>query len=166
MKIEVVTMMYNEEFLAPFFLSNYSWADSITVLYDTDSTDKTREIMSSSNKATIIDFSFPNGMDDNIKVAGINEYIRSSSADWIVLVDADEFVFRPKGNIREFLSRRKEDIVQVGFWEVYRHRDDLDLNANESPVVLQRRHGDPRFGQSYGTDCFIKPIVVRPKLEL
>lgn len=36
MNIEVITCMYNEEFLAPFFMNHYEWATKIKVFIDDD----------------------------------------------------------------------------------------------------------------------------------
>lgn len=45
MSIEIITMWYNEEALAPFFLKHYSWADKITLLYDEETSDKSLDII-------------------------------------------------------------------------------------------------------------------------
>lgn len=164
MKIEIVSMWYNEEFLAPFFLKHYSWVDSITLLLDVDTSDKTREIVEKDGRVNIIDWKFPRGMDDALKVNVLNETIHKSTSDWVILVDADELVFRPKGNIRRFIEDTKENIIRVGFWQVYRHSSERDLDSN-LPAIPQRVHGDSRFGYSYGQDQFIKPIVFRPLIQ-
>jgi hypothetical protein len=50
-------------------------------------------------------------------------------------------------------------------WSVYRHITESDLDYS-NPSVLQRRHGDPVIGRSYGQTGYIKPCVVRPETEV
>ncbi len=44
-KVEIITSVYNEEFLLPFFLKHYSWVDKINIIYDQDSNDNTLQII-------------------------------------------------------------------------------------------------------------------------
>ena len=43
MKVKVYSICYNEEYMLPFFLQHYSFAD--IVVYDNESTDNSLEIM-------------------------------------------------------------------------------------------------------------------------
>ena len=69
MKIETLTFVYNEQFLLPFYLKHYDFCDKFNIIYDTDSNDKTLEILKSNPKVNILPFTFPDGMDDLLKVS-------------------------------------------------------------------------------------------------
>ena len=58
MKIDIITMWYNEAFLAPLFLNHYSFANTIHLLYDEDTTDNTLDIVSKYNNVKVIPFDF------------------------------------------------------------------------------------------------------------
>lgn len=155
MKVEVLTFMYNEEFLMPFFLKHYDWVDKIRVILDMDSNDGTLRLLQANPKVEIIPFRFPDMMDDELKVKEINRrYHEIRDCDRVLLVDADEFVFTNK----EELKRIGAHVVSVKLFNVYRHRSEKDLDVHKS-IKLQRRHGylDPSYN---------KPIIVKPKLDI
>jgi hypothetical protein len=90
MKIEVVTMWYNESFLAPFFFQHYKNVDKITIYYDQDSNDGTyhkiaNEIISGQN-INVIKFRFPYGLDELIKISFFNQsYQRSIKSNFFYI---------------------------------------------------------------------------------
>ena len=156
MSIEIITMWYNEAFLAPFFLNHYSFADRIRVIYDMDTTDGTEDIVTQYQNAVLEKFKFPDAFDNDIAVDKLNQCYRESKADWVIAVDADEFVLTP--NLHEFLQDRTEDVFLVRLYEVYRNVSDVDLDPS-LPIANQRRHGDPNaVGGSNKSGA--KPIVV------
>lgn len=182
-RIKVVCFFYNEEFLLPFFLSHYAWADEIHAVVST-STDRT-EVMLHEYAAlaknhqivTIEKFDFPAGMDDFIKRDKVNEIIgRSYINGWVIVVDADEFIWpsNATGSGLLWILRNgknlshvyldqvdpRVDVLYAKMWNVYRHKTDKDLDPTDEPVVLQRRHGDPDRN-SPGNAQYQKPIVVR-----
>lgn len=156
MRIEIITMWYNEEFLAPLFLRHYDFADAITLLYDMDTTDSSLDMVRADPRVTVQPFRFPDGMDDALKQVKVNERYRASGADWALLVDADEFLFWKREDtvvtdIRPLLETTGADIFTVQMLDVMRHRDDADIDRS-LPPLMQRRHG---FGRG------VKPCVVR-----
>jgi hypothetical protein len=167
MRIEIVTMWYNEEFLAPFFLNHYRYVEKIHLLLDVDTTDATARICAGYPNVAIEPFRFPDMMDDLIKSAMITNVYRSLNCDWVFLVDCDEFIFPlPLGSDpKQFLEQETQsDLMFAQIWQVYRHRTDADLDPH-LPTILQRRHGDPNV--TTGTNAeYCKPIVVRPGLEI
>lgn len=167
MKIEIITMWYNEAFLAPFFLNHYSFANTIHLLYDEDTTDNSLDIISKFKNVKLIPFRFPDMMDDILKIEKINSVYRTLDCDWVISVDSDEFIFPlPLGrDLREILMREsKYNLYYVQFWQVYRHRNDSDLDP-ALPAVYQRRHGDPNISKGLNS-LYIKPIVARPGLNI
>ena len=157
--IEVVSMWYNEEFLAPFFLDHYSWADKITILLDTDTADGTEELIKMCSNARYIPFTFPDMMDDNLKAAEMNTRYRSTNADWIIFVDADEFIYHPDMPVPEFLETISYDLITVILYQVYRHVMDENLTYSK-PALMQRRHGDPNVWEGNNGE-YRKPCVAK-----
>lgn len=162
LRIEVITMMYNEEFLAHYFCRHYAWADRIRVLLDTDTSDNTESILSEYENVVIEPFTFPDMMDDIIKVEKLNACYLESYADWVILVDADEFIFtrnHETESIREYLEAYSGfPIMQAVLYNVYRNRKDSDLVLEKG--YLNRRHGDINVKKGINK-YYIKPIVVR-----
>ncbi len=170
MSIEVLTMWYNEAQLAPYFLKHYAYADRITLLYDADTSDNTLEIVRSAPNVSVIPFHFPDMMDDELKRDFLNAQYRQSQCDWLLCVDADEFVFYKESgtfvyDLHDFLAERsKYDVFYVTLYQIYRHADDMDLNPGEYPVP-QRRHGDPNV--THGMNAlYNKPALVRTGLNI
>ena len=98
MTIDVISMWYNEAFLAPLFFDHYRFADRILLLLDRDTTDGTRREIALASaadrpKIEVREVGSGDGMDDVYKRDVLNEAYRRSRADWVIMVDADEFVF-------------------------------------------------------------------------
>ena len=162
MRIELITMWYNEEFLAHFFLNHYSWVTKIHILLDADTTDRTESIAKLYPNVVLEHFRFPDMMDDILKVKKFNEKYRSlTQADYVILVDSDEFIFcnNLSEPVRDFLEATMKDVYFVNLWQVYKHEKDPPLDAN-IPVFLQRRHGDSNMFDPFNI-LYVKPIVVK-----
>jgi hypothetical protein len=145
MKIEVISMWYNEEVLAPLFVMHYGFADRITVLLDTDTNDQSAE---EAKKACPTELRFVgvnsgDGLDNHYKRARLNKQYQQSLADWIIVVDADEFLFVPPHGeqpVRDFLAQVDGNVVRVDYWAVFKHLTDAPLDRTQPPL-FQRRHG-------------------------
>ncbi len=159
--IEVVTMWFNEEFLAPYFLKHYSFADRIRVIDDVESKYHIDKIISQFPNASLENIYFPNGFDNDIAVAKLNQCYAESKADWMIAVDADEFVLQD--NLKEFLSVQMDDIFYVRLYQVYRTVNDCDLDIN-LPIQEQRRNGDADVVKGQNRKG-AKPIIVRTGLR-
>lgn len=146
MIVEIITCWYNEKFLAPFFLNHYSWADRITILVVGPG-----DYIKPDPKIKCAPLEMPLGMDDGIKAFALNKWYRESSADWVILPDADEFVFA--GRVILKLAPKKYDVLRVHLDHVYRHLSEADLDPSK-PIMDQRRHG-------YHEALYDKPIVAR-----
>jgi len=158
--IGVVSRWCNDEMIAPFFLDHYSFADEIVILLSSDTTDKSREIIAKYPNARVIEFEYPMGR-FNAKEANdiIHQTTDSMVTDWIIAVDADELVFA-KGfeDVHEVLATVNGNVVYTDFWNVYKHRSEMDLDPTLKAVWL-RRHGDPNRNADDGR--YRKPVVVR-----
>ena len=155
MKVELITMMYNEEFLIPFFLNHYSWVDEIVVLYDKDTNDNSESILCDANNVSILPFNMPDGMDDGYKSQLISDTYQGSEADWVIVADADEFIFISKDDLGKISEDDQASCVVL--YDVYRHVTESDLDPLQ-PIQSQRLHGclDKQY---------IKPSIVRGGLS-
>lgn len=125
MIVELITSYFKEEFLAPLFLLHYShWVDQMTII-----TQKRDDHM----------------FDDEDKMGWINGAISRSRADWVVLVDWDEFIYpRPYGfNPRVVLEHELDagtNVIYSHMTRMWRHATDADIDRSKPPVP-QRLHG-------------------------
>lgn len=146
MRIETITMVYNEEFLLPFYLPHYAWTDCMNILFDTDSDDRSLEIIEewhrNPGKINLFPFTFPDGLDDLIKVQHFNEAYKNVDCDMVILGDCDEFLFADREKI-EGLPDYPAFLAISGY--VYRHPSEADLDPMK-PVKEQRRHGLINYG--------------------
>jgi len=168
MKIAAVTMVYNEALVLPYFLRHYSYLDEIHVLYETDSTDESLTILMQAPNVVIEKGHIEGGLDDIEKINLINKAVHRIKADWVYVVDPDEFVFPPNNESpHNFLRRQSCDVVRSGMFQVYRHRNDRDLDPSLAPVP-QRAHGDSDLfsrdqeASRASNSWYIKPNIVRP----
>jgi len=168
LKIAAVTMVYNEALILPYFLRHYEHLDEIHVLYETDSTDETLEILNQAKNLVIHKCHIEGGLDDTEKLRLINNTLHRIKADWVYVVDPDEFIFPFNESSQDFLKRQYYDVVRAAIFQVYRHRTDKDLDPSLPPVP-QRIHGDPDLFSLYPAEpnrsqnyVYVKPIVVRP----
>jgi len=167
MKIAAVTMVYNEALILPYYLRHYRYLDEIHILYETDSTDESLEILSQAPNVIVEKCHIEGGIDDIEKVKLINRAVQSARVDWVYVVDPDEFVFPPNETPRDFLARQTSDVVRSTMFQVYRHRTDRDLDPSLPPVP-QRLHGDPIVlsteteANRAPNSVYVKPNVVRP----
>lgn len=163
MKIAIMTMWYNEEYLAHYFLRHYSYADEICVFLDSDTNDNTSKICRDYPNVKIEPFTFEDGFDDIFKQRKINDVVKAKKGfDWVFVLDADEFIFLLGGqDPKEFLKQQKGNVMLARMWQVYRHRTDSDLNLQDTPF-MQRRHGDSNL-TGFNSN-WVKPIIVRPEI--
>jgi hypothetical protein len=145
-------MAYNEEYLLPFFLNHYKDIDNINLIIDADTTDRTRVIASTYSNVSISEFKFPDMMDDNIKCSVFNETYTRVQADYVILVDIDEFVF----DYRQ-LDDLKGDLYFTKLYNVFRHESEGDLDPQKD-IKSQRCHG-------YLDPMYIKPNIVQGGLK-
>lgn len=157
MTVELMTLGFNEEFLAPFFFNHYKWVDKIHFFCDTDTTDNTRQIAEQYPNVVIHDFTFPDGMDDIIKTEHFNQFYKTLSSDWVMLVDMDEFVFIDEWD-ELTLETTRENVIFCLLYNVYRHTTEADLTINK-PIKEQRRHG-------YLDLMYRKPVLFRSGMNI
>lgn len=159
MRIELMTRWFNEEFLAPFFLRHYRFVDKIHLFLDADTNDNTREVIARENQGNVQvhEFKFPDKVNDIIARDHFNEFYKTMDCDYVMLVDADEFIFYPP----RYLEEHPELVHFTKLWNVYRHVTDKDLDPNLS-VREQRRHG---VSDLEGWDIYTKVNIVKAGMD-
>ena len=115
MKIATFIMCHNEEKILPFTLRHYLQFSEVTVM-ENNSTDKSVEIAQKMG-AKVWDIHTPNEFNDFFNRNLKNNCWKTSSADWVIVVDADEFVYCP--NIKEVLSKTDATILKTAWYEMY-----------------------------------------------
>jgi hypothetical protein len=120
MTVEIIATYFRDEFFVPLFMQHYDWADKVTLITRRSGDGK---------------------LDDEDLANWKNECAAKSGADWIVVLDMDEFIFplQPLSPI-DALSFEKGDCIISRMHNVYRHIDDKDVNPL-NPPLNQRRHG-------------------------
>lgn len=166
MQIEIISMWYNEEFLAPLFLQHYAFADRITILFDTDTTDGTLALLKVCPKVTIVPVNSGDKLNDFFMRDSYNKHYLQSTADWIIIADSDEFIFplSHEYDLRKYLESRQdlsENVIRTRLCAVYRHVSDGDIDRGQPPM-FQRRHGIWEGAPGWRT-VYHKPVICRPK---
>ncbi len=172
MKISVVSRWHEAAFIAPFFLSHYSFADEIIIMLDKSTTDNSAEIIGQYPNARFEYFDHGGVINDRLLAEMMSDLAGRLKSDWVIYADADEFVFPVNysdaitvANIQHALALADGNLIETWFWWVYRHKTDIDLDPFK-PAIWQRRHGGdytivPGCGNS-----FMKPCIVRPETQI
>ena len=97
MKIDVYTTIYNEDVILPYFLRHYeSFAQRIFVFFD-KSPDNSEKILRQHPKVTLFELK-EHGINEGYWTSQIwtrYEEFSRGKADYVICVDADEFVYHP-----------------------------------------------------------------------
>ncbi len=159
MKIDVYVMVYNEETLLPYFLRHYgSFAQHIYAFYD-ESPDNTRKILSQHPKVTIFDLK-EHGINEGYWTSELwtkYEELSRGKADYVVLVDADEFLYHP--HLAQVLTKEKElgtQLIQPQGFTMFSE----NLPTTTGQIYEEIKKGLPDF---WATQCclFDPDIYIR-----
>lgn len=115
MKIEVYALMHNEERMLPYFMRHYSqFAD--VILHENNSTDRSVKLAKELGAKVVIE-DVPDEIDDQWYINVKNHCWMGSKAEWVMVVDIDEFIYHP--SIVKCLKKIKATIVQPQFINMY-----------------------------------------------
>jgi glycosyltransferase involved in cell wall biosynthesis len=115
MKIEIYTVCFNEERILPYFLRHYSQYGKI-VVYDNYSTDSSVEIAQNGG-AEVRLFDTRGQFDDTTNVSIKENCWKGSQAEWVIIVDMDEFVYHP--DLIGYLSNSKATIIEPIMFDMF-----------------------------------------------
>lgn len=90
MEVEVHAMCWNEEQILPFFIKHYKTIADKIIIHDNYSTDKSRDIAEAAGCEVWL-FG-ENGMNDLMHQEIKNTAWKGSRANWVIMVDMDEFL--------------------------------------------------------------------------
>lgn len=128
MNITVYTITYNEEIVLPFFIKHYRnrFPNCKIVIFDNESTDNTQKI-ALENGCEIFIYDTNNQIMDDAYLSIKNRCWKDSNADWVIIVDCDEFLDIQKKDLTE-----KYNIIKSEGWDMI--GDTLDINKINSGV--------------------------------
>lgn len=116
---EVHLCCYNEAEILPYTLRHYGTFCSRIVIHDNFSTDGSREIAKAAG-AEVVDWGTA-GVIDETKLCEVkNEAWRGTDADWVIVGDADEFVYFPGGaeDTLAIYDANKETVIKPHGFEM------------------------------------------------
>lgn len=156
MIVHVITNVHNEALLMHYFLRHYtSVADRIFV-YDAGSDDGTRDMVAACPKAELIDWDCP-GVNDELYMALNNSaYVQHSRevADWVIMADADEFVYHP--NLRDVLADYQANGINVAVPRGFNMVAET-FPTTQGQIYEEVKMGCP--GESESKPCVFDPIL-------
>lgn len=115
MKIEAYILVNNEEKLMPYIMRHYSKFSHV-ILLDNNSNDRTIKIGHRMG-AEIWKYQVPDEMNDKVNMDIKNNCWKQSQADWVIVIDADEFVYHP--DLIGFLEKTNATIIAPQWCEMY-----------------------------------------------
>ncbi len=142
--IHYYTVTWNEEKILPFMLDHYkSFVDQFFV-YDNYSTDSSTEVLLKHKNVKILKFDTGNSFNDLVHIKIKNRCWKKSrgKADYVIVCDADEFLFHP--NMEEFLLQSQKEKISffnpIGY-DMY--SDSFPEHQREVLITTQVRNGVP-----------------------
>lgn len=113
--ITVFCLANNEERLMPYFMRHYTQFAKVIIL-ESNSTDRTVEIAQSMG-ATIWKYEVSDEINDQWFIDLKNNCWKELRSDWVMIVDADEFIYHP--DITHVLSTDSSTIIIPKFYNMY-----------------------------------------------
>ncbi len=123
MKVHIFSICWNEEKTLPYFFKHYKerFAHVQFTIYDNQSTDNSRAIISS-NGAAIIDHDTNNEIRDDLYLQIKNNCWKTSDADWVIVCDVDEWIDCND----DFLNRCNATIIKPEAYDMIGNSYNLD----------------------------------------
>jgi glycosyltransferase involved in cell wall biosynthesis len=152
----VYCVMRNEATILPYWLRHYSMFCDRMIIYDDQSDDGTAD-MAVKLGAEVRSYPFY-GMDDSLFVALANEQYKEArgQADWVIWVDADEFLYHPR------IARRLKELTELGVTLPTVHG--YNMTGDHPPTGPGQIYDEIQTG--FPHDRYNKPIVVDPTLDI
>ena len=159
MRVDLFTIIRNEEDLLPYFLRHYeTFVDNIFIFNDR-STDKTAKIAKSNPKVKLLNFDYPGDCNEVARSEcfenAYKEYSRGN-ADWAICVDGDEFVYHK--NILEILKeqqRRGRNLLKTTGYTMF---------SDKFPVTNGQIYEECNKG--IRTQQCDKAVILNPEIDL
>lgn len=165
MKIDVFAICYNEEIILPYFFRHYSkFARNITI-YDNMSTDNSVNLIKSFG-AKLVEWETNDKLDEFEFLRVKNNCWKDSDADWVIVVDVDEFVYHP--NIVEILEKSEASLIHPKAYEMMSE----NLPNGNGDIYEEIKMGYsmdefaslgvyPHWKSNYSKGCVFKPKEIQ-----
>ena len=158
MRVYVYTICWNESRVIDYFLRHYELIAARIVVYDEDSTDGTREILTTHRKVELRRFvrSNPDTLELS-KIAVQNHCWKEARglADWVIIVDCDEHVFHPR--LTAYLAEQKHAgvtfVPTLGFQMIT-----AQFPEKGEHLATTRTMGVPE--RNYSKPCVFDPTAI------
>jgi len=156
-KIDVYTNVHNEEQILPYYLRHYEQFVDRIFIWEDESTDRSREILQAHPKVILLEPSV-HGADDRIWCGYNYKQYRMLSrgvADWVMLADADEFIYHP--NLLQVLEELSKDtvIIKCEGWE---------MMSDHLPTDGGQIYDEIKTGALNGWNS--KQVIFKPELNV
>ena len=148
-------MCYNEEEILPYTLRHYvSFCDRVT-LHDMGSRDKSLDIAAKFGIGTV-HWDTKELVDETVNMKIRNESWLGTDADWVIVADADEFIYFPKGVKDTLESYEKQNIpvAKPHGWEMF---------SETMPVGDGQIYDEIKYG-ARDDRWYSKCVLFRPSL--
>lgn len=150
--IDVYCISYNEEKIIPYFVEHYSKFCRNITIFDNESTDNTVNVAKKiSNKVIIKSWNNNNFIDERVYL-DIKQSCRylSQDADFVIVVDADEFLYIPEG----YLDKCKQHGITLPKVTGYEMLHDSFDFASEISQITKKVKKD-----NLGKRCIFNPSI-------
>lgn len=140
MKIEVFCIVNNEERMMPYFMRHYNQFARVVIL-ENNSTDRSVDIARSMG-ARVWEYDIPDVIDDQWYIDVKDSCWKASKADWVMIVDCDEFIWHPC--IKRVLADTTATIFKPKFYEMFSEKfpttegqiyDEVKTGCNGGPKM-------------------------------
>lgn len=115
MLIQTFILCNNEERLMPYIMRHYSQFSKVVIL-ESQSTDRTVDLARELG-AEVWSYDMPDEINDDWFTRLKNACWKGSLADWVIICDADEFVYHP--DITKVLKSTQGTIIRPKFYNMY-----------------------------------------------
>jgi hypothetical protein len=158
MKIDVYSIMKNEIRMLPYFLRHYGEIADRIFVWDDQSDDGTLEMLKAHPKVILLHLDVHGTDDDYARFYLWPQYQKISRgiAEWVIQVDADEFVYR------EFLSLKLSGLRHRKFDVIY--PTGYLMMAEKFPTTSGQIYEEVRYGVRDKT--MDKPVIFNPEIDI
>lgn len=143
--VTIYNISFNEEIILQKFIDHYKYQfpNCEIVIYDNQSTDKTKEI-ALKNGCKILEYNSNNEIRDDLYLEIKNNCWKDSNTDWVLIVDTDEFIYINEEQLKNEESLGKT-IISFEGWNLITMSDnpdiiDLDLKWGSRAVQYDKSY--------------------------
>lgn len=157
MSVWLFCICRNEARLMPYLLRHYTTFVDKLIFYDDQSDDGTRQLIAACPKAELRDWPGTHGIVDDEFLDFANTHWQEAigKADWVIWIDADEFIYHP--NILEVLTRFRENGVDLPQIQGY------TMVSDHFPTTNGQIYDEIKTG--FPDDVWSKPAIFRAGMK-